>query len=87
MKHDKDWMSRWCQAYSYGHNTLRLVNREGPSAECSRFARAYADITEDITEDDLEYTLDAFSLHWKAREVEPDEIGTYHRAGPWKTVH
>lgn len=78
MKHDKNWMQRWCEGYSYGHNVLRLTNRTGPSAECGRFARAYADITED-----QEMEFSAFAEHWKAKEVEPDSLGTYHRAGPW----
>lgn len=79
-------MNRWCSAYSYGHNVLRLVRQEGPSADCSRFAHAYADITEDIADDELEFTLDVFALHWAAGEVEPDDNGTYHRRGPWIMV-
>lgn len=78
MRHDKGWMQRWCDGYAYAHNVLRLVNRTGPSADCARFAHAYADITED-----QEMAPEAFAEHWKDGDVEPDSLGTYHRIGPW----
>lgn len=65
---EEGWGQRYGRAYQYGHNVLRLK-----SWELSRYAHAYADITEAE-----EWTNRAFGRLWLAGEFEPDSIGHYH---------
>jgi hypothetical protein len=56
------WSDRWAEAYSFGHNVVKLRN-----GRLAHFANAYADICEEVEAlalDDLEMTLEAFWLLW-----------------------
>jgi hypothetical protein len=55
------WDTLYCRAYSDGHNNRGLRGRR-----LAHFARAYADICEEVdtVAPELEMTLDAFWLQW-----------------------
>lgn len=67
------WNVRFSRAYEHAHNVRRLTG-----AQIARFARAYADVTEDQP-----MTMGAFWVIWSAGGCSPDILGTYHRIGPW----
>lgn len=70
------WSERYWMAYQYAHNVRRVQ-----SWEIARFARAYADVT-----DDNPMSMHRVWVLWESRSLAPDGMGTYHQIGPWRSV-